>query len=311
MMQENKIKVACFGELLWDIFPGDKRRIGGAPFNVAYHLFKMGIDATMISAIGSDDLGLEVLNQLKAWNMSTEGLQIHESYPTSTVVAHMDENNDAHYDIVENVAWDFIEKTIANQTIVHEVDALVFGTLSTRNEVSRYTLFDFLERSNYNVFDINLREPFYQVNTIKDLLYKTDLAKFNKAELRMMLDFMGKSYSSEKDSINYLQDTFDLREVIISKGSKGALYAREDNFYLYPTVPVAIKDTVGSGDSFLAGFLSKRLEKDATAEQTMRRAVTLGAFVTAKEGACPEYSLNEFVDFHDQHAVAPLDFTDN
>ncbi|KGE15118.1 carbohydrate kinase family protein [Sphingobacterium deserti] len=309
-MQENKIKVACFGELLWDIFPNNKRRIGGAPFNVAYHLFKMGMDATMLSAIGRDDLGAEVLDKLNAWKMTTKGLQIHESYPTSTVIAHMDENNDAHYDIVENVAWDFIEKTVANQNIVDRADALVFGTLSTRNQVSRDTLFDLLELSKYNVFDINLRDPFYDVNTIKDLLYKTDLAKFNKAELRMMLDFMGKAYSSEKDSIRYLQDTFNLQEVIISKGSKGALYARGDNFYLYPTVPVVIKDTVGSGDSFLAGFLSKRLEQGTTAEQTMQHAVTLGAFITAKEGACPEYTLNEFLDFRDQHKVTALDFTD-
>ena len=148
----------------------------------------------------------------------------------------------------------------------------VFGSLATRSEKSRNTLFELIEASTYNVFDINLRAPYYDVRIIKDLLHKTQLAKFNKAELRMMIDFLGRTYSSEKDSIRYLQDTFGMHEIIISKGSKGALYAQDDNFYLYPTIPIEVKDTVGSGDSFLAGFLSKRLEKGASVHQIMLQA---------------------------------------
>lgn len=137
-------------------------------------------------------------------------------------------------------------------------DALVYGTLAVRNKKSKDTLFELIEASSYNVFDINLREPYYNVCLIKDLLHKTQLAKFNKMELRMMLDFIGKAYTSEEDSISYLQDEFGMREIIISKGSKGAIYACEDDLFIYPTIPVNVKDTVGSGDSFLAGFLSKR-----------------------------------------------------
>jgi fructokinase len=303
-MEEQKIKVACFGEVLWDIFPGGQRRAGGAPFNVAYHLFKMGIDVKMISSVGNDELGHELLNKIKNWHISTDGIQVNDSHPTSTVVASLDENNDAHYDIVENVAWDFIEVNPENQRILTSMDALVFGSLATRNQMSRNTLFELIEASTYNVFDINLRPPYYDVRVIKDLLHKTQLAKFNKAELRMMLDFLGKPYSTEKDGIRYLLDTFGMHEVIISKGSKGALYAHDDDFYLYPTVPIEVKDTVGSGDSFLAGFISKRLEKGATAHQIMLQAISLGAFITAHEGACPEYSREEFTRFRDSHQIA-------
>lgn len=305
-MEDKKNKAVCFGEVLWDIFPGEQKRVGGAPFNVAYHLSRMGVETHMISSVGDDQLGHDLLQKMKNWNISTEHIQINTEYPTSTVIASMDENNDAHYDIVENVAWDFIDTTRADKEILSKTDVLVFGTLAARNETSKNTLFHLLELSSYNVFDINLREPYYEISMIKDLLHKADLAKFNKAELRMMLDFLGKTYTNEEDSIHYLQDQFDLQEIIISKGSKGALYADKDDFYLYPTIPVTIKDTVGSGDSFLAGFLSKKLEKGSSVDETMIQAVSLGAFITSQEGACPEYTVEDFNRFKSEYPLSAL-----
>ncbi|PIF44792.1 fructokinase [Chryseobacterium sp. 52] len=307
-MEKKKFKAVCFGEVLWDIFPGEQRRIGGAPFNVAYHLFKMGLDVDMISSVGNDELGHELLHKIKNWQISTDNIQVTEEHPTSTVVASVDENNDAHYDIVENVAWDCIEMTQKNQQAIGMADALVFGTLAARNEKSKNTLFQLLEMSSYNVFDINLREPYYDIMIINELLHKTQLAKFNKAELRMVLDFLKKEYKDEKDSIRYLQDKFGIREIIVSKGSKGALYAHEDKFYLYPTIPVEVKDTVGSGDSFLAGFLSKRLQKETSAHEIMAQAVSLGAFITSQEGACPDYTLEDFIEFKEKHQLSALSF---
>lgn len=305
-MEDKKNKAVCFGEVLWDIFPGEQKRVGGAPFNVAYHLSRMGVETHMISSVGDDQLGHDLLQKMKNWNISTEHIQINTEYPTSTVIASMDENNDAHYDIVENVAWDFIDTTNADEEILNKTDVLVFGTLAARNEKSKNTLFNLLELSSYNVFDINLREPYYEISMIKDLLHKANLAKFNKAELRMMLDFLGKTYTNEEDSIHYLQDQFDLQEIIISKGSKGALYADKDDFYLYPTIPVTIKDTVGSGDSFLAGFLSKKLEKGSSVDETMIQAVSLGAFITSQEGACPEYTVEDFNRFKSEYPLSAL-----
>lgn len=298
-MSKQKINVACFGEVLWDTFPGGKTRAGGAPFNVAYHLNKMGIEAYMISSVGDDQLGQELINKINAWNISTEGIQISAEQPTSQVIATMDEHNEAHYEIVENVAWDFIKCLPADKEKLSHMDALVFGTLAARNETSRNTLFELIEASPYNIFDINLRPPHYHISMIRELLEKTQLAKFNKAELKMMLDFLGKAYTDETDSIRFIQDTFKITEVIVSKGSKGALYACDGTFYDYPTIPIEIKDTVGSGDSFLAGFISKRLEKNASAHDIMTNAVCLGAFVTSREGACPEYDLSDFVNFKD------------
>lgn len=301
-MKDKKIKIACFGEVLWDIFPGGDKRAGGAPFNVAYHLSKMGVEVNMISSVGNDALGRELLQKIQDWKISTAGIQVNSTYPTSTVVATIDEHNDAHYDIVQDVAWDYIEVNPVNQCMVAESDALVFGTLATRNVQSRNTLFELLEGGSYHVFDINLRAPHYDVHVIKDLLYKTQLAKFNNAELRMMIDFMGKSYTTDEDSVSFLLDTFGMNEVIVSKGSKGVFYANHDHFYSMPAVPIEVKDTVGSGDSFLAGFLSKRLEEGTSAIDILYQAVSLGAFVTAREGACPDYTLADFIAFQEESA---------
>ncbi|PZX51008.1 carbohydrate kinase family protein [Algoriphagus chordae] len=305
-MNTKKINVACFGEVLWDKFMDGNRRAGGAPFNVAYHLSKMEIEAYMISSVGKDALGIELLEKIQNWKIPTEGIQESTQYPTSQVLATLDENNEAQYEIVDQVAWDYIESQPSDIVKVANSDALVFGTLAARNATSRNTLLELVEASPYNIFDINLRPPHFDVALIKQLLHHTNLAKFNKAELRLILDFLDKSYQNEVDSIRFIQDTFGIKEVIVSKGSKGAIYAYEDVIYHYPTIPITVKDTVGSGDSFLAGFISKSLEKGSSAEEIMSNAVSLGAFITSKEGACPDYSLSDFLAFRDQHNVKPI-----
>lgn len=300
MTNSNTIKIACFGELLWDYLPGQTKKAGGASFNVAYHLFKMGIGSHIISAVGNDILGEEIISKINKWGISAENIQLNNEYPTGTVTAHFDQNMEASYDITANVAWDYIEPRTTDKQLVSDSNALVFGSLALRNKVSRNSLFELLEASSFNVFDINLRKPYYDFNLLKELLHKADIAKFNKAELLMVLNFLSKSYTTEEDAVKQIQDTFKLREVIVSKGSKGALYVNDGDFYLYPALNITIADTIGSGDSFLAGFLSKRFLKDVTVKDIMQQAIALGAFITSKEGPCPEYSPIEFQQFKSQ-----------
>lgn len=299
MKQEiNTKSIYCFGEVLWDIFP-EGARAGGAPFNVAYNLMRMGIDSHMISRVGNDKLGVDLMAQLTNWNIPIDDSQTDLHYPTGTVIAHIDEHNEAQYDIIKPVAWDFIEFRKDYIEKISNADAFVFGSLITRNETSRKTLFELLEIATYKVFDINIRPPHYSVPIINELLTKSDLVKMNKAELRLVLDFLDKSYENEDDAVHFVQDKFDIKEVLISKGSKGALYYNGDEHYAAPAVPVTVKDTVGSGDSFLAGFLSKRITGADPAE-IMAQATALGAFITSKEGACPNYSLADFEQFKEE-----------
>lgn len=296
--------VFCFGEVLWDIFP-DGARAGGAPFNVAYNLRKMGVDSRAISRVGNDDLGLSLGNKLKNWGFPQGYLQTDNVTPTGTVIAHIDEDNEAQYDIVSPAAWDFITNPQGLTEEVSRASAFVFGSLVTRYETSRNTLFSLVEAARFKIFDINLREPFCDFKVISELLHKADIVKMNKAEMKRVLDFMGTAYTTEHDAVRYIQDYFSVNEILISKGSKGALYYDGQEDYFAPAVPVTVKDTVGSGDAFLAGFISKRIHNAAPPE-IMATATALGAFVTSQEGACPEYDYTDFKNFINLKTAAPL-----
>lgn len=295
-IQPNKNKVVfCFGEVLWDIFPSGTKA-GGAPFNVAYNLRKMGVDSRTISRIGDDELGRTLQTKIKNWGFSDNYLQIDKSQPTGTVHAHIDEDNEAHYDIVFPVAYDFIETTPELEKEVSEADAFVFGSLIARGETSRKTLFSLLEVAKLKIFDINLREPYCDFNIIQALLHKTDIAKMNKAEMKRLLEHLNVPYTIEHDAIRFIQDHFKINEVLISKGSKGALYYNGQDNYFAPATAIEVADTVGSGDSFLAGFTSKRIY-NASPKEIMERAVSLGAFITSYHGACPDYEMEDFEKF--------------
>lgn len=298
-MNNNKSYTVCFGEVLWDIFPAGSRA-GGAPFNVAYNLDKMGVEVQMISKVGNDELGNELLNQIKNWKISTDFIQIDNEKPTGTVIANFDEHGEAHYDIVNNVAWDNIQITEKQKELIQNSEAFVFGSLIARNEVSKNTLLELIELSKFRVFDVNFRPPFIDFELIKTLLHKADLVKMNKAELRTIIEFLGEEYIDEDNSIKHIQKHFDLNEIVLTKGSKGARYFVGDKSYNFSAVSIEVNDTVGSGDSFLAGFLSKRIQGKLP-EEIMKQAVSLGAFITSKSGACPDYTYEEFKSFREEH----------
>ncbi|KFC18281.1 carbohydrate kinase family protein [Chryseobacterium sp. FH1] len=299
-MDTNKNSYAvCFGEVLWDIFPTGSRA-GGAPFNVAYNLDKMDVDVKMITKIGNDTLGNDLLKQIRSWNISTEYIQIDDEKPTGTVIANFDEHGEAHYDIVNDVAWDHIKISPEHRELVENAEAFVFGSLIARNEESKNTLLQLIEFAKFKVFDVNFRPPFIGFDLVKTLLGKADLVKMNKAELRQIIEFLDKEYIDEDSSIKYLQNYFDLNEIVLTKGSKGARYFVGDKSYDFSAVSIEVNDTVGSGDSFLAGFLSKRIE-GKTPDEIMKQAVALGAFITSKSGACPDYTYEEFKSFREEH----------
>lgn len=295
MTTEKRPYIVCFGEVLWDIFP-EGSRAGGAPFNVAYNVHKMGIDVKMLSKIGNDELGEKLTDKIKSWGITTDFIQVDEVHPTSTVIAKIDEHNEASYEIVENVAWDFIDFLPEHQDLVANAEAFIFGSLSARNEKTRETLLQLLELAKLKIFDVNFRPPFIDFEFIKILLNKADIVKMNKAEMKQILEFMGEEYTNEEENVLFIQKEFKVNEIIITKGSKGAGYFVGDQNYNFPAVPITIADTVGSGDSFLAGFISKRIQNQEP-EEIIKEGIALGAFITSKSGACPDYSYSEFQKF--------------
>jgi fructokinase len=297
-MSSTQPSAVCFGEILWDVLP-DKAMPGGAPMNVAYHLNKLGIKTSFISRVGDDDQGHELLRLLQGWNISTSYCQIDKEHKTSEVLAKVGNNHEVTYEILYPVAWDFIAFQKEFEELIAAADAFIFGSLITRNQISANTLLGALNFSKYAVFDINLRTPHYSFETIKQLLAKTNLLKLNAAELVSVASWYNASVTDDEAAIDFLQNEFNIDEIIVTRGSKGASYIHGSSRVDCYAYKVEVADTIGSGDSFLAGFLSKKLQ-GAKPEEALQLAAALAAFVTSQEGACPDYTVDELEKFRER-----------
>lgn len=292
---ETKKTVVCYGEVLWDVFP-TKTKPGGAPMNVAYHLRKFGVDSRMISRVGNDEAGKKLLKLLTEWDIPTGNCQIDKTYETGKVIATVLPGNEMSYSIHSPVAWDYITSETDYDSLVSEADAFVYGSLVTRNETSRETLYQLIEKAKFNVFDINLRQPFYSPEIIEHLLGKCNLLKLNESELELIITWFSNENLEEKSAVRLLQQKFNIDEVIVTKGAEGASYYTKSESYSFPAFKVTVKDTCGSGDSFLAAFLAKKFENESP-ETSMIYATGLGAFVASHEGACPAYDISKLESY--------------
>jgi fructokinase len=286
MMTSNATAIA-YGEVLWDLLP-DGALPGGAPMNVAYHLQQWGVKAGMISRIGTDEWGQQLLDFLNNKKIDTHLLQTDEQLSTGVVQVDLDERGHASYDIVEPVAWDNIHSEAAAKTAVKNADALVFGSLACRNSRSRDTLMELIQESSFNVFDVNLRPPHYTKELIETLLQRSQLVKMNDDELKIISAWYSEA-EHEIDQMQAIQDQFQLQGLVVTKGGDGASMLHASGYYRQGGFPAKVKDTIGSGDSFLAGFLSKHLlQKDI--QECLEFACKLGAFIATQKGATPDYS---------------------
>jgi len=287
-------KAICYGEILWDNLPAGKQP-GGAPMNVAYHLNQLGIAATLISKLGNDADGEELRDFLEYKQMPAHLIQKDLTYPTSNVNVMIDKDEEMTYDIVYPVAWDNILWSSHYETEVAAADTFVFGSLAARDKVSKQTLLQLLNQANFTVFDVNLRPPHYTAATIEELLSKTNLLKLNIAELEL-LGNLYTHFNQTDDVVCSLQDRFNIAEVLLTKGINGCSYYSEAIKLEETIYEVKVADTVGSGDSFLAAFLAKKLQNEPIGD-CLSFATALSAFVTSKKGACPTYVIKDIEDF--------------
>lgn len=287
--------VVCFGEILWDVLPTE-RKPGGAPMNVAYHLHKLGIHGSLVSAIGNDQAGKDLVDFLNSIELSTNYIQICESEKTSQVLATVNDNHEVSYEILYPVAWDKIAAEPVHQSLVKNSGAFVFGSLASRDAVSRATLFKMLDFAKYKVFDVNLREPHYSKDLVNRLLERANMVKLNMGELMLLSGWYNPNSSTEAEAVGTLLTRFPITELLITKGSKGASYYTCDFRFDYPAYPIQVADTIGSGDAFLAAFLAMKLRNEPL-EATLDYAVAMGAFITSHSGACPSYVKSDLEGF--------------
>ncbi|MGB0788575.1 MAG: carbohydrate kinase family protein [Marinirhabdus sp.] len=276
------MSIACFGEILWDIFP-DKKRLGGAPLNVALRLNSLGAGAVMLSAVGNDPLGGEALTEIRRHGLETATIVTVKNLPTGTVTVTL-KDGDPSYTIGENVAWDSIALNPAAQNKMGTCNALIFGSLALRGAHNKHTLNKILQTVTHRILDLNLRKPFYSGALILQLLNTANLVKMNGEELGYVCSLLGISTLGTKQRLKQVSIKTATPTICVTFGSKGAALYAEGNYYRRPSFPIEVEDTVGAGDAFLAGLVFELLPS-GDPEKALALGCALGALVASKKGA--------------------------
>lgn len=276
------------GEALWDILPEGKK-IGGAPANFAFHVSQFGLNSCVVSAVGNDALGDEIVN-----NFTAKGLNQHISrveFPTGTVFVELDDNGIPQYDIKENVAWDNIPYTPQLESLAQNTIAVCFGSLAQRNDISRSTIKKFLDAmpktdDTLIVFDINLRQNYYSKALIDESMQRCNILKINDEELITVCQMFDIPDSDTEAQCKALLNHYNLRMLILTCGTNGSYVFSRNDVSFQPTPKVVVADTVGAGDSFTASFIASVI-RGKSIRDAHAIAVKTSAFVCTQNGAMP------------------------
>jgi fructokinase len=280
--------IVCFGEVLWDVYPEGKK-LGGAPFNVAAHATQLGLKAQMISRVGKDALGEEIIKAIKSQGISPGYTVVDKHHDTGVVDVLLDQQGKPTYNIKQPAAWDFIVANRDNITLVQEAEAFVFGSLACRSATSRNSLFELAKLSRRNICDLNIRLNYYNEDLITALLQITNILKINDEEAHLLQSLYG---LPEENFYEALSQKFDLDLIIQTLGANGAEAYHNGKVIRCPGVKIDVVDTVGSGDSFLAAFIRQFLAGEDL-ESCLRFATATGALIATRRGAIPEINEQE------------------
>jgi fructokinase len=280
--------VAGVGELLWDIFPEGKR-LGGAPVNFSYHCHQLGAIGYPVSAVGNDALGAEIRDVLVAKSVPDLFVAMDETHPTGTVQVTL-ENGKPTYEICEGVAWDHIPMSAQLDTLAQRTDAVCFGSLAQRSEVSRSTIHAFLGamRSDaLKMFDVNLRQAFFSKEIIEASLAHSNILKLSDEELPVLADMFDID-GSTAEQLEALRATFDLKLIAYTRGPDGSLLVAADGTDDHPGCPGEAINSVGAGDSFTAALCMGLLNQKPLSEIN-DHANRVATFVCSQDGATPVF----------------------
>ncbi len=280
--------VIGLGEALWDMLPEGKK-LGGAPANFAYHASQFGLKGVAVSAIGQDALGDEIIEALDA-----KGLKYYIerlSYPTGTVQVTLDEKGIPQYEIKTDVAWDNIPYTAELDAMAKQCRAVCFGSLAQRHAVSRETINRFLDNmpedeGQLKIFDINLRQQFYNKEVLENSFRKCNVLKINDEELLVVSKMFDIESTDFEVICRELLAEYQLKMLILTCGVDGSYIFTEHITSFQPTPKVEVADTVGAGDSFTGSFCAAIL-KGLPITQAHELAVKVSAFVCTQQGAMP------------------------
>lgn len=282
----DQFPVVAIGEILWDLLPTGPV-FGGAPANFASHAGALGAQAVVISRVGDDELGRKIREQLRNRGLSDGRIQTDPLRPTSTVSVRL-ENGQPHYTIHENVAWDHLEDTASVLDLAQNASAICFGSLAQRSPVSRQAIQRVVAASDptaLRVFDINLRQYFYDRPTIEASLRLANVLKLNDAELPILADLFSLT-GNDGEVIAQFAEQFSLKAVVLTRGAHGSLLAVDGELSTHSGLSAQVNDTVGAGDAFTAAFTIGLL-RGWPLDKINEHANQIAAYVCSQSGATP------------------------
>lgn len=285
--------IVGLGEILWDVLPEGKK-VGGAPGNFAYHASQFGFNGAVVSAVGNDKLGDELLENINDKGIA-EFIQ-RVDYPTGTVQVKLDGNGIPMYEIREGVAWDNIRFTPKIEALAQNCQTAVFGSLAQRSAVTRNTIYEFLDNmpggeNIYKIFDINLRQGFYTKQIIEESLHRCNILKINDEELVAIGRIFETSGIDLQDKCWQLLEEYGLKMLILTCGVNGSYIFSDGNVSFVATPKVEVADTVGAGDSFTATFITSIIKGKSVTEAHLH-AVRVSAYICTQNGAMPSLPEN-------------------
>jgi len=278
--------IVGLGEALWDMLPEGKK-IGGAPANFAYHAAQFGMDTMAVSALGDDDLGNEIAQKFAEKKLNV--LMPRVPFPTGTVQVALDAQGVPTYDIKEDVAWDNIPFTPELEEVARNCRAVCWGSLAQRNEVSRNTIHRFLDatpKDCLKIFDINLRQTFYNEELLLESFKRCDILKINDEELVTIGRLFGYPGLDMTNKCWLILGKYNLDALVLTCGVNGSYVFTPGAMSFLETPKVEVADTVGAGDSFTGSFCAAYLS-GITVSEAHRLAVETSAFVCTQNGAMP------------------------
>ena len=289
MTREKNFVVVGLGELLWDMFPEGKQ-LGGAPANFAYMTSLLGDEGIVASRVGSDALGRAAGRRLERLGLRTAHIQIDPTHPTGTVKVSVDPAGQPTFEIAEGVAWDFFEWTPEWRSLAERTDAVCFGSLAQRNPQARATIRGFLQAlpvSATRIFDVNLRQNFYDAQTLSESARLAAIMKVNNDELPVVARLLRIPFIyDELRAAQWLRESFGLKLVCITRGAKGSVLVSAGETSEHPGYRVHVADTVGSGDAFTAALVYHYL-RYASVSTLNEAANRMGSWVASQTGATP------------------------
>lgn len=287
---KEKLRVLGIGEVLWDVFP-DGKRVGGAPLNFAYFCRCLGAEAAIVSRVGKDEEGRALVEAITQLGVDTSLVQEDCEKPTGLVRVSVGPEGVPEFECQTEAAWDYIEARPETCEAARQADIIGFGTLAQRKEVSWRTIHQLLALAKgecLRVCDINLRHQYASPEFLTESFIQSDVVKVNEAELALVQEILGLPADVEK-AARHLVEEFDLVALVLTLGKEGARAWSETCRAEAPGLIVRVKDTVGSGDAFIATF-SMELARGASLQTALYWGNVAGAYVATQHGATPEFS---------------------